>query len=81
MIYTDKYLLYSGTHFDGRCYTFVNERLTWNAAQYKCEAKSSMKSTVTSVRSKEHFDFLVNLAKKKSFWIGKSVCLVSSLLI
>ncbi|XP_071131154.1 FRAS1-related extracellular matrix protein 1-like [Mytilus edulis] len=67
---SDTELCNQGTHFDGRCYTFVNERLTWNAAQYKCEAKSSMKSTVTSVRSKEHFDFLVNLAKKKSFWIG-----------
>jgi hypothetical protein len=54
-----------------RCYTFVNERLTWNAAEYKCASLSSMKSTMTTVRSKEHFNFLIKLASKKSFWIGK----------
>ena len=63
--------LFAGQYFDGRCYTFVNERLTWNAAEYKCASLSSMKSTMTTVRSKEHFNFLIKLASKKSFWIGK----------
>lgn len=65
------FFLFAGQYFDGRCYTFVNERLSWNAAEYKCASLSSMKSTLTTVRSNEHFNFLIKLASKKSFWIGK----------
>lgn len=59
-----------GEVFDGRCYTFVNERRTWNEAEYYCASLPTLKSSLTPVRSKDHFDFLIKLANKKSFWIG-----------
>ncbi|XP_062583418.1 FRAS1-related extracellular matrix protein 1-like [Saccostrea cucullata] len=59
-----------GEFFEGRCYKFFKERKTWEEAKRHCNSINAIPSTLTPVRSRAHYQFLVKLAGKTSFWIG-----------
>ncbi|XP_076440206.1 LOW QUALITY PROTEIN: FRAS1-related extracellular matrix protein 1-like [Babylonia areolata] len=54
--------------YEQRCYLFVQDGLSWNAAERACAISHG--AHLTSVRSMRHLRFLGEYAGKKSFWIG-----------
>ncbi|KAK3579867.1 hypothetical protein CHS0354_025772 [Potamilus streckersoni] len=54
--------------FEGFCYKFINERLTWEVAETVCDM--SYGAHLTAVHSKKHMVWLYDLSGENSFWIG-----------
>lgn len=54
--------------FQGQCYKFVNEKVTWNDAELVC--RGSYTAHLASVLSRKHHRWMGNLSGKNSFWIG-----------
>jgi hypothetical protein len=62
---------FSGWHeFEGRCYRYVDNRLSWDDAEGACYVYGAH---LTSVRAMHHLHWLGKIAENKSFWIGKNL--------
>ncbi|XP_060082236.1 FRAS1-related extracellular matrix protein 1-like [Ylistrum balloti] len=56
------------SEYDGRCYKFFENKMSWEASEHHCQGSHS--SHLTSVRSRRHYKWLLKLVGKNSFWIG-----------
>ena len=60
----------------GKCYHYINERMSWSAANERCAALDPEGvATLTSIRSREENEFILSLGKGHAGghhggWIG-----------
>lgn len=57
------------SEYKGRCYRYVDELKNWEEAEKYCGLTNN--GHLTSVQSRKHYTWLLNLTGKNSFWIGK----------
>ena len=55
--------------FSSNCYKLLDELLTWQDAEDKCVEYGG---NLASIHSSEENDFIVELSKKNTVWIGGS---------